>query len=283
MHSQYVSVKDISRMHRDRSIRVRLVRTYEVPEVRGGQASKSKELLFHDVEGSSIHANIVRDDVVKYRDVFCEGKLYSINNFLVVTNYLMYKTIEHPFLIKFNYRTEVKQIKSKGFPILMICLKSFQSLNDPTKVNENELYDVIGIIVEIYAPLDKIIAGKPSRLMDFLITDNEFQYLNDKYLILGEVRITSLYDDTKLHCNESFAEFLEFKSKLMSGQSPVRSINIATVLSQSLGIGDFTSGSKLVTSISDMLDQKENGDFYVPAEILGIEGSSDWSLSFHLN
>lgn len=43
----------------------------------------------------------------------------------------------------------------------------------------------------------------------------------------------------------------------MSGQSPVRSINIAIVLSQSLGIGDFTSGSKLVTSISDMLDQKE--------------------------
>lgn len=41
MPSQYVSVKDISRMHRDRSIRVRLVRTYEVPEVRGGQASKS--------------------------------------------------------------------------------------------------------------------------------------------------------------------------------------------------------------------------------------------------
>nr|GMD14576.1 replication protein A 70 kDa DNA-binding subunit-like [Ipomoea batatas] len=189
-------------MHRDRSIRVRLVRTYEVPEVRGGQASKSKELLFHDVEGSSIHANIVRDDVVKYRDVFCEGK------------------------------TEVKQIKSKGFPILMICLKSFQSLNDPTKVNENELY--------------------------------------------GEVRITSSYDATKLHCNASFAEFLEFKSKLMSGQSPVRSISIATVLSQSLGIGDFTSDSKVVTSISDMLDQKENGDFYVPAEILGMEGSSDW-------
>nr|GMD50642.1 replication protein A 70 kDa DNA-binding subunit-like [Ipomoea batatas] len=92
----------------------------------------------------------------------------------------------------------------------------------------------------------------------------------------SEVRITSSYDATKLHCNESFAEFLEFKSKLVSGQSPVRSISTATVLSKLEGIGDFTSDSKMVTTISDLLDQKENGDFYVPAESLGIEGSGEW-------
>nr|GMD20600.1 replication protein A 70 kDa DNA-binding subunit D-like [Ipomoea batatas] len=172
MPSQYVSVKDISPMHRNRSIRVRLVRTYQIPELRGGQTSKSME-LFRDIEGTYIHANILKNDVAKYIDIFSEGKLYSIKNFLVVTNYLTYKTTEHPFLIKFNYKTEVKQIKSKGFPMLMFRLKSFQSLKDPAQVNEKELFDVIDIVVEIYAPLDKTIAGKSSRLMDFLIADTE--------------------------------------------------------------------------------------------------------------
>nr|GMD52729.1 replication factor A protein 1-like [Ipomoea batatas] len=237
MPSQYVSLKDPSPMHRNRAIRVRLVRTYQIPELRGGQTSKSMELLLRDVEGTYIHANILRNDVAKYRDIFSEGK-----------------------------------------------------------------------VVEIYAPLDKIIAGKSSRLMDFVIADTEQNTLKctvwDDHvatmipfynadlkeplivvlqlyrakIVNGEVRITSSYDATKLHCNESFVEFLEFKSKLVSGQSPVRSISTATVLSKSEGIGDFTSDSKMVTTISDLLDQKENGDFYVPAESLGIEGSGEWEV-----
>ncbi|XP_031131934.1 uncharacterized protein LOC116033321 [Ipomoea triloba] len=256
MPSQYVSLKDLSPMHRNRAIRVRLVRTYQIPELRGGQTSKSMELLLRDVEGAYIHANILKNDVAKYRDIFSEEL------FFVVMSLVIY-----------------------------IC---------------SVFKDVIGRVVAIYAPLDKIIAGKSSRLMDFVIADTEQNTLKctvwDDHvatmipfynadlkeplivvlqlcrakIVNGEVRITSSYDATKLHCNESFAEFLEFKSKLVSGQSPVRSISTATVLSQSEGIGDFTSGSKVVTTISDLLDQKENGDYYVPAEILGIEGSGEW-------
>lgn len=56
----------------------------------------------------------------------------------------------------------------------------------------------------------------------------------------------------------TFLYILKFTlCRLVSGQSPVRSISIATILSQPKGIGDFTSGSKVVTTISDLLDQKE--------------------------
>nr|GMD98522.1 protein FAR1-RELATED SEQUENCE 5-like [Ipomoea batatas] len=34
--------------HKERAIRVRLVRTYEIPEMHGGSTSKTKESLFHD-------------------------------------------------------------------------------------------------------------------------------------------------------------------------------------------------------------------------------------------
>nr|GMC97290.1 replication factor A protein 1-like [Ipomoea batatas] len=45
---------------------------------------------------------------------------------------------------------------------------------------------------------------------------------------------------------------------------------------QSTGLFDFRSGSVVVSSISDMLVKQEDGDVYVPAEILGIEGSGRW-------
>nr|GLL25712.1 uncharacterized protein LOC109173497 [Ipomoea trifida] len=71
-------------------------------------------------------------------------------------------------------------------------------------------------------------------------------------VVNGEVRITSSYDATKLHFNSSFDEFIESKSKLLSAiHSPVRNMSTAT-----------------------------DGDFYVAAEILGIEGSGRWYYIF---
>nr|GMC67757.1 replication protein A 70 kDa DNA-binding subunit D-like [Ipomoea batatas] len=50
MPSQYILASQITPLHTRRAVRVRLVRTYEVPELRGGITSKSKECLFHDEE-----------------------------------------------------------------------------------------------------------------------------------------------------------------------------------------------------------------------------------------
>nr|GMD20599.1 mitochondrial import inner membrane translocase subunit TIM17-2-like [Ipomoea batatas] len=144
MLSQYVSVKDISPMHINRSIRVRLVRTYQVPELRGGQTSKSME-LFRDIEGTYIHANILRNDVAKCIDIFSEGK----QNTLKCTVWDGHVATMIPF-----YNADLKE------PLIVV-------------------------------------------------------------LQLCRAKIVNV-----------------------SGQSPVRSISIATILSQPKGIGDFTSGSK---------------------------------------
>nr|GMD69662.1 protein FAR1-RELATED SEQUENCE 5-like [Ipomoea batatas] len=50
MPSQYVLASQVSPIHTRRAIRVRLVRSYEVPALRGQAISKSKECLFHDEE-----------------------------------------------------------------------------------------------------------------------------------------------------------------------------------------------------------------------------------------
>ncbi|XP_031127748.1 uncharacterized protein LOC116029849 [Ipomoea triloba] len=176
-------------------------------------------------------------------------------------------------------------------------------------VRNNGLKEADSLV--IYAPVDKIIGGKPSRVIDFLIADNEEKtlkctvwnehvvvmlpfynaYLKEPLIVVlqlcrakvvnGEVRITSSYDATKLHFNSSFDEFIESKSKLLSAiHSPVRSMSTVTVLSQSTGLSDFRSGAVVVSTISNLLLQKEDGDFYVAAEILGIEGSGRWYYIF---
>nr|GMD55720.1 putative transposase [Ipomoea batatas] len=55
MPSQYILASQITPLHTRRAVRVRLVRTYEVPELQGGITSKSKECLFHDEEGGDFY------------------------------------------------------------------------------------------------------------------------------------------------------------------------------------------------------------------------------------
>ncbi|XP_019198275.1 PREDICTED: uncharacterized protein LOC109192138 [Ipomoea nil] len=255
--SMYVAVKDIGPLDREKAIRVKCVRCYEIYE-KGSTEIKSQELLFCDAEGSFIHLNLQSNDVKKYNNVFQEGKLL-------------------------NSKTQVKAIKSKGFPTKMFQLKSFDSLKDPTQVNDKVLFDLIGRVVEIHAPVDKIIGGRPAKLLDFKMADNEGNFLQctvwDSHvgamlpyydsglkepLILvlqlcrakvvnGEVRITSCYDATQLHFNASFQEFADFRSQLNAATSPLRSISTATVLSQSTCIDDFTSGALTVTTVTELL------------------------------
>ncbi|XP_019183934.1 PREDICTED: uncharacterized protein LOC109178835 [Ipomoea nil] len=237
--------------------------------------------------GTFVHLNMQNKDVKKYNNVLIEGKLYSVKIFLVFTHYYMYKTCDHKYMIRRNYKTQVKAIKSKAFSTKMFQLKSYDSLKDPTQVNDKVLFDLIGRVVEIHAPVDKIIGGRPAKLLDFKMADNEGNTLQCTvwdshvgamlpYYDAGEVRITSCYDATQLHFNASYQEFAYFRFQLTAAKSPLRSINTATMLSQSTGIDDFTSGALTVTTVVDLLKKKQNGDFYVPAEIVGIEGSFGW-------
>nr|GMC95929.1 putative transposase [Ipomoea batatas] len=48
------------------------------------------------------------------------------------------------------------------------------------------------------------------------------------------------------------------------------------MVSHTTGLKDFVSGFVVVTTISDLYEQTESGDFYVPANINGIDCSGDW-------
>nr|GMC82951.1 replication factor A protein 1-like [Ipomoea batatas] len=54
----------------------------------------------------------------------------------------------------------------------MFWIKSFTTTTlGKDGVNDKELFDIIGRIVEIFYPIEKMIGGKASRLMDFVLED----------------------------------------------------------------------------------------------------------------
>nr|GMD72679.1 replication factor A protein 1-like isoform X2 [Ipomoea batatas] len=140
--------------------------------------------------------------------------------------------------------------RRKGFPSLLFRIKPIEKLL-AGKVEEKLLIDVIGRVVEFYSPKDKVIAGFPTQLVDFLIEDSKgnrikctlwdehvpavmpfFNNHSDGHLIVllqlcraktvdNEVRISSSYTATKVLFNLDCQEFADFRNSANNSQSPM--------------------------------------------------------------
>ncbi|XP_019191053.1 PREDICTED: uncharacterized protein LOC109185567 [Ipomoea nil] len=279
MATMYVLASDISPMNTRNALRLRTLRAYDIQERKSSSVLKSKEIVFHDQQSTFLHAHIPKEFVDKFRTTFTEGKVYGVNNFVVITNFYSFKTSPHKFMIKFNYQTVVKELK-----------------------------DVIGRVVEIHAPQEKIINGKNSRLIDFVIEDSDgiqlgctvwddhvnkvevyYNSATEEPLLLliqfcrarpclrsGDIKICSSYDVTQLLFNQQCPEFMQFRESLGLEQTPMRSI-----VSQS----SFNPGSSYTVSLKDDLQlrtltevyaKKEFGEFWVATRIISIDCDGEW-------
>ncbi|XP_031116577.1 uncharacterized protein LOC116020232 [Ipomoea triloba] len=313
MAPMHIVVREIKKNKTSAAMKLRVVRTYDVLQSRGNEEIKSRECVFHDHENK-----------------FIEGNVYCIKNFMAVQHYYSYKTCSGPHMLKLFNETLVKDYKGLDFPTHMYRLPSFTSLNtvDPTV-----LVDVIGRVVEIHSPLDKLISGRPSRLIDFLIeglNGNQLKctvwdqhveklmpffrkdfvepiivliqmgrpviVLTNAYLkspvsvavkvaetltyydVAAKVKITSSYDATQLLFNGDSTEFLEFREILSLQQTPLKSITSNSTYSYgNSSSGDLSSSKMHIITISDIFEKREIGDFWVPAQIIGIESDvNDW-------
>ncbi|XP_019151976.1 PREDICTED: replication protein A 70 kDa DNA-binding subunit D-like [Ipomoea nil] len=304
----YVLANDISPMNTHNALRLRTVRAYDIQERKSSSVLKSKEVVFRDQQGTFLHAHIPKEFVDKFRSTFTEGKVYGVKNFVVITKFYSFKTSPHKFMIKFNYKTVVKELKGTNFPMHMYRLMDFKALKANQSVDEKQLFDVIGRVVEIHAPQEKVINGKNSRLIDFVIEDSDGIQLGctvwddhvnkvevyynsateEPLLVLiqfcrartclksGDIKICSSYDVTQLLFNQQSPEFMQFRESLCLEQTPMRSI-----VSQS----SFNPGSSYTVSLKDDLQlrtltevyaKKEFGEFWVAARIIFIDCDGEW-------
>ncbi|XP_019178600.1 PREDICTED: uncharacterized protein LOC109173760 [Ipomoea nil] len=247
-------------MNTRQALKLWVVRAYQIPERSGPSKIRSKEIVFHDEEGSFLHAHVPKEYVEKYLSYFSEGSVYAIKNFCVITNFYSYKTSPQKYMIKFNYQTMVKDLKNAKFPMKMYRLNSFKEIKSNEGLDEKHLFDVIGRVIEIHCPQEKLINGKNSRLIDFTIEDTD-----------GDVKICSSYDVTQLLFNQESPPFEEFRKSISHEQTPMRSIISQSSFKECSSYSVSLSGDMEVRTISKIYRDKEFGDFWVAARIVFID------------
>nr|GMD86838.1 replication factor A protein 1-like [Ipomoea batatas] len=307
MAPMYILARDIDDRKTTAAMRLRLIRTYDIVQSRYSDRVRSRECVFHDEEGSYVHLNIPGNNV-SAANSFIEGHVYCLKNFLVISPIYTYRTCSSDFMLQYYHKTLVKQYKGLDFPRKMFRLQPFDSIKSLEGIDPKVLIDVIGRVVHIFSPLDKLINGRPSKLIDFVIEDLKgiqlkctvwdqhvekvipfCQYdLKEPVIVIiqmcrvkvpensGEVKICSSYDATQLLFNHECDECTEFRDKLNSQPTPLKSITSNSSLSYSTyTLGDQSSSNMVFSTISELYER--NWEYWVPCIILELDCNFiDW-------
>nr|GLL25183.1 uncharacterized protein LOC109187388 [Ipomoea trifida] len=237
MSMLYVLAKDISPQSYKKAIRLRLIRTYIVTEGRNKSAVKSQECVFHDSEGTYVHASIHADFIDQFSHLLKEGKVYAVKNFVVVSYYYQYKTTQHKYMMRFNQYTTIERHRRKGFPSLLFRIKPIEELL-AGKVEEKLL---IGYRIKCTLWDEHVPAVMPffnNHVDGHLIV---LLQLCRAKTIDNEFRISSSYTATKVLFNLDCQEFVDFRNSANNSQSPM-----------------------VVSTIRDLYERAEEGYYYVP-------------------
>ncbi|XP_031111920.1 uncharacterized protein LOC116015894 [Ipomoea triloba] len=228
MYPMFILGSDISPFNVRSAMKVRVFRAYNVPERRGSNAIRSKEVVFHDKEGTLVHAHIPKQLVPKFINDFKEGSVWAVKNFLVITNFYTYRTTPHKYMIKFNYQTTVKQFKKIDFPSQMFRLTPFQALKVEGVDDKLLVGKILGNQIRCTLWDDHVGKIEPffnASSHDPVVVILQFCRIRTD-VTNGEVRLCSSYDVTQVFINQQSQEFLEFRESLsLRGvQTPMRSI-----------------------------------------------------------
>ncbi|KAH6778882.1 hypothetical protein C2S52_010119 [Perilla frutescens var. hirtella] len=200
-------------------IELRLIQWYE------NSNAFSLECIFHDREGQRIHMTIPKTNIEKFKDRLIEGNVYAIIDFVIGLNVMKYKT-------------------------------TVENIGDAA------MFDVMGAIMSHYRPLTREINGKLTKLMDLVLEDLEGNTITatlwENYaeqmidfletspeapvavilqfcrpnIYMGEVRISSLFNVTKIVLDQKVIEIADFSFRYIT-TGKLRSTSISTLTSSS--------------------------------------------------
>ncbi|XP_057793067.1 replication protein A 70 kDa DNA-binding subunit B-like [Salvia miltiorrhiza] len=294
-------IKDLQPGRSKIALQLRLIRSYDILKFGNKNEAFSHEVIFHDKEGNRVHATINQSSISKIKPILEQGNIYTIKDYVITTNNLKFKTTECKFKILLFRQTRITELEDDTFPNHMFNFKAFDDVAKMEEVQQASLFDLIGVIVSSYKPIEKDLNGKPTKLMDIVIEDLEGktlsctlweQYADTMFEFLcsqpkmhvciilqycrptmfrGEVRITSSYHITNIIFDENVAEIKEMKEKFAVIHKN-RSISIKMVKSPTFRTieDEINDGISVLKTISELAEGKE-GMFWIYGTILEIE------------
>ncbi|XP_058776643.1 replication protein A 70 kDa DNA-binding subunit B-like isoform X2 [Vicia villosa] len=103
------------------------------------------EMIYQDKEGSDIHVVVPNTCMAAYNDKFEVDNTYTVSNFAVQPNNLVFKPSTHKFLVKFTGGTSVNDVNKHDIPPMQRTFTNFPDIMTG-KFKKNVLIDVIGVI-----------------------------------------------------------------------------------------------------------------------------------------
>ncbi|XP_075097352.1 uncharacterized protein LOC107766243 isoform X1 [Nicotiana tabacum] len=166
-------IKDITISKMQWKLKVRVVRMWEKPDRFNPGSIFSIELVLQDEKGDHIHASIGKSVLHIFNKKINELGLYLMANFIVCQNKERFNTTKHRLMLTFTQRTTVAETIDPLFPMNIFELRPYHQLINKGDVNESELFDVIGEIVN-FSEVQTQKQGEITRkYMDIELEDDE--------------------------------------------------------------------------------------------------------------
>ncbi|XP_073158107.1 replication protein A 70 kDa DNA-binding subunit B-like [Henckelia pumila] len=299
-------IREVNTSNMHWALKLRLVRSYDLPAY-GNKGNPTLECIFHDKEGSRIHATIKDGILEKVKPILKEGHLYAVKNVIVAENMLKYKTTKNEYKINFFSKTNICEIFDDDFPSIMFQFKSFKDLKNEYVIDQTKFYDVIGKMVSRDAPQNREVNGRATKLIDFILEDLENNnlactlwenFVDDMMAfldtigedpvvvvlqmcrakkIMGEVRVSNTFYITKMILNGNWSEILEFRTRMNSDvKTSTNSISTTSMSYSQTIVEELTNANDSLRTIEQIFENNEVGSFWIYGRIVCMESRGNW-------
>ncbi|XP_058736051.1 uncharacterized protein LOC131608135 isoform X3 [Vicia villosa] len=276
--------------------------------------SKNKEhfdLILVDKEGTDIHCRVPTALKQTFDSVLTVNNTYTISNFQVMLNDLMFKPSQHKYMLTFTGGTSVSDKNKHDIPQKPLIFTPFCDIL-AGKGKNDVLIDIIGIVVEIgYSQIHNSTKKQQVNLVlkdlgnnilnctlwesyavqfhDFNTTRKDFTGPTVIILQFARVKeegkyplcVSNTFNVTKLHINDDLPEiqdFLKSIQKLPLGEIGSQSMTALSQQSQTSGSIQLSPLDKfmykaMVIPLSDVVKLKDETQCITIAETLRIKAA----------
>ncbi|XP_070013763.1 replication protein A 70 kDa DNA-binding subunit D-like [Nicotiana sylvestris] len=242
-----------------------------------------------NLKGDRIHATIGRAVMRIFKTKIHEMGLYVMKNFVVGPNNLKIKTSKHKLKLTFSHRRSVDEISDSQFSLNIFNFKPYEHLTNQLEVDENELFDVIGEVIDHGNIESYNQGGKTSTFMNLELEDHERNNISATFLgefvdeilpqldgspnqrvivvmqlikaykFQGKYSVRNTWHSSKLWINPDRPQVAEFISRLGSGRE-VNFERISQTTSQhSYSVfEELAVGNVEVKNIGELIDFMQN-------------------------
>ncbi|XP_061348994.1 replication protein A 70 kDa DNA-binding subunit B-like [Gastrolobium bilobum] len=162
MVSRYDFIKDLNPTKEDWRIKVKVVRSWQVPNFQRKGLGDNVEMVLLDERGGRIHATV--KGTLQVRKKITDGEVYFIKNFGVGFSSGNFRPTRHEYHLSFNLRTDVRSIVQPNFPANVFDFVDYDVIEKESS-DSPYLVDVIGLLSGVGEVCEHVVSGRKTKMI----------------------------------------------------------------------------------------------------------------------